>query len=522
MLISKLTGQAPCPCCAYAHAQQVLPFAPFRSLTRWVTGLSGSPATVAKPALPAAMRLEGVTVVDPRTGGKQRGMTVSISHGRITDIHPDGTKDHPSGVQVIEAKGKFLVPGYNDMHSHVLELDDPSGSLGLMLAHGVTGFRQMSGSSALLAARRAGMLPIPADQPALLEAPGALITPFNAGSAEAVAEEIRRQKREGADFIKVALVAPDVFFAAIEAANVTGIPILGHLQEGTDALDATAAGFRSVEHLGPGSTVFIACSDEEAELRADSYRREFIKAPPFRIPGLETLVMRRLGKMLINPSAFANPADVERLRRAIGSYSTAKAKDMAARFRDDGSWHCPTLVRLRTQEYADSEEYQNDEMLAYLPPKAVKNWQEVTAKFKALPQEMRKVYREAYPRQLELAGLLGEAGVRMIAGTDGGSFLGPGLSLPQEFKELSLAGFSPLAILQMTTINAAEYLGRTDSMGLVEIGYEADMVLLDADPMDRVENLHSIAGVIRGGHWHSAERLGEMRRRVAETRGLLN
>lgn len=524
MLLERMTGPAPCPCCAYAHAQSVLPFAPLQSLTRWVTGVGKTQAATAKEAaqLHPGLRIEGVTVVDPRDGSKQYGMTVTISHGRITGVFAQGSPEAAPHDPAIDGRGKFLVPGYNDMHSHVLELEDPSGSLALMLAEGVTGFRQMSGSPALLAARKAGKLGIGEAAPQLLETPGSLITPFNAGTAEAVADEIRRQKRQGADFIKVGLVAPDVFFAAIEAANVEGIPILGHLQEGTDALDATAAGFRSVEHLGPGSTVWICCSDEEAELRADSYRREFIKAPPFRIPFLETLVMKRLGKMLINPSAFAKPADVERLRRAIGSYSDQKGQDVAGRFREDGSWHVPTMVRLRTQEYAGAAEYDQDEMLAYLPPRAQKNWREVTAKFMSLPQDMRTVFREAYPRQLGMARMLCDAGVNMLVGTDGGSYLGPGLTLKQEFAELALAGISPLEILRMATVNAAQYLGRTEEMGLVEVGHDADLVLLDADPLARVENLHAISGVVRNGRWFSRGSLDSLKQQVSLGRGVLN
>lgn len=172
MLLSKMAGPTPCPCCAYGHAQSVLPFAPFRSLTKLVTGISTAPAKAqAAPIQPSALRLAGVTIVDPRTGKQQPGMTVAISHGRISDIFPTGSKEALPHAEVIDARGKYLVPGYNDMHSHVLELTDPSGSLALMLAEGTTGFRQMSGSPALLAARRAGQLPMGPAAPALHEAP---------------------------------------------------------------------------------------------------------------------------------------------------------------------------------------------------------------------------------------------------------------------------------------------------------------------------------------------------------------
>lgn len=358
--------------------------------------------------------------------------------------------------------------------------------------------------------------------PALHETPGSLLTPFNSGSPEAVAAEIRRQKAQGADFIKVGMVAPDVFFAAIEEARTQGIAILGHLQEGTDALQATAAGFRSVEHLGPGSTIWVCCSEEEAELRADSYKREVIKAPPVRIPFLETLVMKRLAKMLINPSAFAKPADVDRLKRAIDSYDPEKGHAVAEQFRADGSWQVPTMVRLRTQEYADLPEYERDEMLDFMPKKAVSNWREVTARYKALPSDMRRAFHQAYPRQLELAQMFNNAGVRMLVGTDGGSYLGPGLTLKQEFRELADAGMSPLTILQMATINAAHYLRRDGEMGLVEIGCDADLVLLDADPLGRVENLHAIAGVVRAGVHYSAQALNRLKEQVAAHRGALH
>jgi len=80
--------------------------------------------------------------------------------------------------------------------------------------------------------------------------PGSLLTPFNARSADRVTEEIRQQKNQGADFIKVGLVSPDVFFAASAEGKRVGLPVLGHLQEGVDAAQASRAGFRSIEHLG--------------------------------------------------------------------------------------------------------------------------------------------------------------------------------------------------------------------------------------------------------------------------------
>lgn len=515
------TRAAPCPCCAYEQAGSMLGFSPVQAFRRATSRRTGA-KTRAEADIAGELHIDGVTVVDPRDGTKAPGMTVITRLGRIIDVVPTASKRAANGAREIDARGQYVVPGYNDMHSHVLELEDPSGSLALMLAEGVTGFRQMSGSPALLAKRRAGTLPIGRDAPQLHQTPGSILTPFNAGSPEAVREEVRKQKAQGADFIKMAFANPDAFFAALEEGRKIGIPVLGHLQEGTDPVEATAAGFHSVEHLGPGSTVWVRCSHDEQALRAESYERPIIKLPPFKIPFMQMLIMRRFQKLLVNPSAFSTPGDVDRLRRAVGSYSEARAQDMAGHFAEDGSWQCATLVRLRTQTFAESPEYERDEMLQYLPAKRIKRWREVTGIWKARDEEVRRTFRDTYPRQLALTKLLSDAGVRMIAGTDGGSYLGPGLTLRQEFRELSDAGIAPLAILQMTTINAARYLAREEAMGTVEPGRDADLVLLDADPLDKVENLHRIAGVVRAGAYRSRADLDGLKARVAAGGGFLH
>jgi hypothetical protein len=459
-----------------------------------------------------------VTVVDPHDGKLTPGMSILMDKGRIVGVTPtDATPNDPSS-PTVNATGKFVVPGYNDMHAHMLGSDDHSGTLALMLASGITGFRQMSGSPELLKERREQTLPVGKSAPALLAMPGSVLTPFNAGSSQEVAAEIQRQASEGADFIKVALVGPTVFFAAITEAKGLGLPIVGHLQEGVSTADASRAGFKSIEHLGPGDAIWIDCSTAEPALRAEAAKHPMMKAPPIKIPFLERIVMWRLQKLLINPAAFADPVDVARLQRAFDTYSEDKCRALAASIVADGSWQVPTLVRLRTQELADRPEYLTDPALRYMPPDAIKRWREVTDKFHKLPPAMLATFRSAYAHQLALTKLFDDAGVRMMAGTDNGGEV-PGQSLHQEFDELAKAGLSPLRILQMTTLNAAEFLGRTATMGDVMVGKNADLVLLDANPVDSVQNLHRIVGVVRAGFYYSSRDLDDIRERVATTKG---
>ena len=472
-------------------------------------------------AVPVAgkLRIDGVTIVDTQTGKLMPGMSILTDAGKIVAIAPTANLPKDNTVQVIDAAGKFVVPGYNDMHVHVLDQENSPALLALMLTEGVTGFRQMSGSPELLEQRRNGTLPIGKDAPALLAMPGSVLTPFNAESVNSAIDEIDRQKSEGADFIKIALVSPQVFFAALAEAKRVGLPALGHLQAGVDAAQASQAGFKSIEHLGPGDSIWIGCSTEQARLQADAAQHPAMKAPPFKLPSfVEKLVMGHIRKLLINPAAFEKPEEAARLQRAFNTYDENKCRMLAARFAENGTWHVPTLVRLRTQELADAPEYESDPALQYLKPDAVKEWQEVNEKFRRLPPSMRATFREAYRRQLALTKLLDEAGVRMMSGTDGGGQV-PGQSLYQEFDELAKAGLSPLKIFQMTTLNPAEYLGRSATMGTIDVGKNADMVILDASPIESVQNMQRISGVVRAGFYHSIADLDSLKARIQAGHG---
>lgn len=142
-----------------------------------------------------------------------------------------------------------------------------SGPLALMLANGITGFRQMSGSADLLEERREHRLPLGSAAPALLTMPGEILTPMNASSPKAAIATIRKQKAEGADFIKVGLVDPATFCAAETEAHKLDLPFVGHMQQGVDAAAASQRGMRAIEHLGPGDTVLVSCSSDEQALR---------------------------------------------------------------------------------------------------------------------------------------------------------------------------------------------------------------------------------------------------------------
>ncbi len=129
------------------------------------------------------------------------------------------------------------------------------------------------------------------------------------------------------------------------------------------------------------------------------------------------------------------------------------------------TWQCPTMVRMYSGLFNGSSE--------------------------ATAQSLYDLY-------LKLVKTYDSEGVKLLAGTDGSE----GDAIHKEFDELEKAGISPLHVLQMTTLNGAEFLGRLDDMGTVEAGKNADLVLLDENPIESVQNLHKINAVIRAGSYH--------------------
>jgi imidazolonepropionase-like amidohydrolase len=462
--------------------------------------------------------LRNVTIVDTRDGALAPGVDVVTADGIIRAIgtaHPDAPT--ATDAQVVDGTGKYLIPGFLDMHAHPLNDSHPAGGLELMLANGITGFRQMSGSASLLRERSAGTLPLPADSPGVVALPGALLTPLNAGTIAGAVAAVGDQAAAGADFIKIALITPDVFFPAVAEARRLGIPVAGHLPAGIDVSRASRAGIRAIEHLGPGLTMIASCSTDEVSLAEAIAGLPGLRLPSVRLPFMDRILMRVLRKVVINPVNRSTPAEVEILQQAVDTFSEERAAELAGRFAEDGTWQVPTLIRLRTQYLCDAPEFSDDPDLRYMAESTTKTWQGAAGTFtRKFPPLSRATFRAAYEVLLRMTKIFNDGGVPMLAGSDavGAAWEVPGPSLHREFDELARAGVPALRILQMTTRDAAEFLGTTSTMGSVDVGKNADLVLLDANPVDDAASLHRVSAVIRQGRHYAAADLAKLKERV--------
>lgn len=455
-----------------------------------------------------------VTVIDPATGAKSPGQDVLIAAGRIVAVRQTGGPTLPDA-EVVDGAGRHVVPGYNDMHAHPFNYKDPSRTLELMLAHGITGVRQMSGSSSMLANR--GTLGTGLS-PRLLALPGAVLTPVNAAIDEAAVDTVRQQHEQGADFIKAALVRRDVFFAAQAEANRLGIPILGHLPRGIDVRRASSEGIGSVEHLGPGVGLLSCCTADPAGLQEQAALKPEPALPSFLAnPILEPVLEAMVRKMVVHTLLRADQSDIDLYDTVNNHFDEQAATALASALAADRTWQVPTLIRSRAQMFCEDASHNADPDLRYIGSSTQKTWRKATAKYAKFSADWRATFRTTYATMLTLTRFLDDAGVPMLAGSDacGAAWVIPGSSLHREFDELGAAGLTPLTVLQMTTSNAAEFLGATSTMGSVSEGRDADLVLLDADPLDASDNLHAVAAVVRAGRVIGGAELDAMKTDVA-------
>jgi imidazolonepropionase-like amidohydrolase len=455
--------------------------------------------------------LNDVTIVNTRDGTLLRDVEIAIDGGKIAAIVPADSLTVRAPARRIDEPGEFVVPGYLDMHAHTLQSSDADGGLTLMLANGITGFRQMAGSPELLDARRAGKLPGQPFAPEVLAMPGTIMTHVNAGTAEAAVAEVDRQQAMGADFIKVIETTPVTFFAIAGEAKRQNLTYLGHLPESVNVRDASRAGMRSIEHLGPMSSVLLGCSSDEAALRESLAHR-----PP---PAAAVAQAVNPALATANPIAFTDPFEFGLMQRVTGTYDETKCRQLAAAFIANQTWQVPTLIRLRTMEIGDDPDYAADPALRYVPPATREMWKSLSAAFPAkVGPDARATLKSFFALQMRLTKLLDDAGVPMMAGTDSGGFAQfciPGFALHEEFDLLDQAHVPALHVLQMTTLNGARFLGREATMGTVDVGKDANLVVLDANPIVSIQNLHKIAGVVRAGKFYSRAALDDLENKVA-------
>lgn len=409
--------------------------------------------------------LHDVTVIDGRGGPPMRGMTVSIAGDTIQSVEPTSKRSAPGGSRVIEAAGKFLIPGLWDMHSHPHARMFP-----LFVASGITGTRVMWGTPYLQnwsAEISAGSLlgPRMAIASPILDGPGKDSDPDPpwriVSNADQARLAVRRAIQEGADFIKVYdLLSRDSYFAIADEAGKQRIPFVGHVPWQVTPVECSMAGQKSIEHV---FGIERACSEGY-----ESWRQAVIHAAePAKIPILD-------------------------MHTRLESFDVSRAAAIASVFRKNHTWLCPTLVT--GHGLAGDPGLTQSAHLRYVGLKQKAAWAKI------LDNPDLPLNRRFQEKNLQVVAAMYAAGVGILAGTDTPSpYCIPGFAVHDELQLLVRANLTPEEALSAATYKPVEFLGKLDSLGTIERGKFAELVLLDANPLEDIANTKSIRMVITRG-----------------------
>lgn len=435
-----------------------------------------------------------VNVVNMRDGTIARDVTVVIRKGQISGVAKVGLVEQGHGIQIVNANGKYMVPGLWDMHVHsafVSPAWDEKVIYPLYIANGITGVRDMGGDPDVLENRRKRI-----ESGELLGPRMVLGGPFLAAGksdrqtiAVNTPEDARRAvdavKKRGLDFVKILSNVPrDSYFAIADESSKQDIPFVGHVPYSVSVREASTAGQRSVEHL---TGVLLACSSQEDDLRAGQLaalaRRDYA-------------AYEKLGPQIIS------------------TYDQAKADALFLQLAKSSTWQVPTLVWTEANSHIDDPELESDPRLKYVPASVRAQWDPAKLRKDTSSAELALLKAEA-ARDVELVKAMHDAGVPFMAGSDGPDpYVFPGFSLHEELEWLVKSGFTPLQALKSATFNPALFLGKIETHGLVEPKHGADLLLLDANPLEDIRNTRKIFAVVANGKYYSRKDLDQMLQQI--------
>lgn len=445
-----------------------------------LAGLASGQSTPAPS--PPRLAFTNVTITDTTGKRPPQFATVITSGDRITEVGEPDRVRIPAGAQTIDGTGKYLMPGLWDMHMHLSMVSD----LGLLLliANGVTGVCDMGGDldeidkwrEQITTGTRLGPRIIRAgpavDGPRKEEGPHRL-TVNNAAEARQAVDSL---KKRGVDFLKVYhFLSRDSYFALADEAKKQGIAFAGHIPNGVSPREASDAGQRSLEHTAVLLQALIALEKKEG----------------------------RTQKQLTED--------------ALDKLAGEEGSELFQVMTKNRTWHTPTLVVARSFLLRTEMAAKPDDRRKYIAAITKEHWE----KYNPVPQNVSPEdmadRKKALEKMLEIVGKIGRAGVSILAGTDPPTRdVFPGFSLHDELGLLVRAGLTPLEAIQAATLNAAKCLGLSDSYGTIEKGRVADLVLLEADPLEAIANTQRIAGVVVAGKYFGRPALDEMLHKVEE------
>ncbi len=437
-----------------------------RSIIAVATGLIAASVLVTS-ALADTTAFLNVNVIRMAQDRVEPGRTVVVENGIISVVGPVDLVALPKGAAIVDGTDRYLIPGLTEMHAHIPDVASPELDrvMALLVANGVTTVRGMLGQSSHLGLREEILLG-KAFGPRLITSGPSLNGDSVRGAADG-ARQVEAQFDAGYDFVKIHPgLDTDEYAAIADAANDLGMPFAGHVPADVGVAGALEAGMATIDHLD-GYFAALMPPDSDASGGYGGF---------FDVLLADQVLEERIAELALKTAASE-------------------------------TWNVATesLFEHRVSEVTVAELSSRPEML-YMPRATVQEW----AQSKQRQENERGFDPDIANRAIELRRILikalHDAGAGLLLGSDAPQvFNVPGFSLHDELQLLVDAGLTPFEALSTGTTAAAEFLEA--NTGSIAVGRDADLVLLDSNPLIDISNTRRIHGVMLRGTWYSATQL---------------
>jgi cytosine/adenosine deaminase-related metal-dependent hydrolase len=406
-----------------------------------------------------ALAIRNARLFDPRDLSVKPGMSVLIVGERIARVLPDADMKLPADTEVIDARGRFLMPGLWDNHQH---FGDDDGALDL--ASGVTSASDMANDTDGFLKRVARFddgseLGPRVFKAGIIDGTGEFAGPtkMRVDTAEEAIKDVDWYADHGYGQIKIySSVKPELMPIIAEHAHARGLRVSGHVPAFMSARQFVDGGADEIQHLNFIVLNFLFDTVKETRnrdrfIKVAEHAREFTPDKP---QVAEFIAFLKAHHTVLDPTMNV----FEALFCGDATAVTPGLENIAPRF--------PPQIRRGLLSGALE-----------------------------VPKEQKDAYAQAFPAMLRLLKALHDAEVTIIPGTDSLS----GYSLHHELELYARAGIAPAEVLRMDTLTSAQVIGVDRERGVIAPGKFADMILVDGDPTRDIADIEKVDTTIKGG-----------------------
>ncbi|RYC53034.1 amidohydrolase family protein [Flagellimonas olearia] len=417
---------------------------------------------------------------------------IFISNGKIQAILDVGTENTFEPDTLMDATGKFVLPGFWDNHIHLRGGDslvaNNKNFLKLFITNGITTVRDAGGDLTPSVIQWKNQIASEDLVGPTIYISGPKIDGPNAtwaGSLEVETEEDVKNALDSlqelqVDFVKLydSQISGGNYLNAIKETQIRGMTVSGHMPFTVTLKETVEAGMDAMEHL---YYIMKGCASNELEVT-------------------EKLKSGKMGFWDAMPALMQ-------------AYSDSTAQKTFTMLKDHDVFVVPTLHIGKTLSYLDEVDHSNDPYLTYMGQGIIQTYQGRITRAMSASEEVRKDRKELDTFFGQLAQSLNKAGVKLLAGSDSGAFNSytyPGISLHKELEAMVQNGIPPLDALRTSAYNGAQFLDRSNNYGSVSKGNVSDLVILDDNPLEDIRNTQHIYMVVKGTQVFSKTQLQEL------------